>query len=85
MKITEIVELAKEKGLEASIDSIKPPVFWKDKPKIKLQASKWNLEKIRTALNLTHFLELKVKSNSTINHNILLKKLLVDVCILANS
>ena len=60
-----IIENLKQSGqnTEAVISNLKPPVFWKDKPKIKLQASKWNLEKIRTALNLTHFLELKVKSN----------------------
>ena len=84
-KIREIVQLTKEKGLESAIESIKPPIFWKDKSKIKLQASKWSLNKIKIALNLTYFLELKIKSNSNINHNILMKKLLVDVCILANS
>tara|TARA_B100001564_G_scaffold105483_1_gene87283 strand:- start:1662 stop:2651 length:990 start_codon:yes stop_codon:yes gene_type:complete len=84
-KITEIIELARGKSLESSIESIRPPIFWKDKPKIKVQASKWSLEKIKIALSLTHFLELKIKSNSVINHDILLKKLLVDVCILANS
>ena len=48
------------------------------------QAKKWNEEKIRYVLDKTYKLEIKLKSNSTINKNILIKMLLVDICRMAN-
>ena len=41
--------------------------------------------KSRDMLNKTHDLELKIKSNSPIDKNILLKNLIVDICNQANS
>ena len=64
---------------------IKPPIFWKDKPIFIVQAKKWNFEKIKKILNQTFNLEIKIKSNSIIQKNILMKKLLIDICELANA
>ena len=72
-------------ALEASINSIKPPVFWKDKPIFIAQANKLNQKKIRTILKKTYDFEIKVKSQSSIDKNILMKKLMVDICQLASS
>ena len=41
-----------------------------------------NIDKI---LDKTYNLEIELKSNSLINKNILMKKLIVDICALANS
>ena len=84
-KILEALYKSEDSNLEKAIDSLKPPVFWKDKPKFLIQAQKWNLEKIREVLKITYNLELKIKSNYLLNHNILIKKLMIDVCVLANS
>ena len=84
-KILEALYKSEDNNLEKAIDSLKPPVFWKDKPKFLIQAQKWNLEKIREVLKMTYNLELKIKSNYLLNHNILIKKLMIDVCVLANS
>ena len=84
-KILEALYKSEDSNLEKAIDSLKPPVFWKDKPKFRIQAQKWNLRKIREMLKITYNLELKIKSNYLLNHNILIKKLLIDVCVLANS
>ena len=73
------------KNLEKTISDLKPPIFWKDKPKVLAQAKKWHSDKIRDMLNKTHDLELKIKSNSLIDKNILLKNLIVDICNQANS
>ena len=62
---------------------IKPPIFWKDKPILK-QAKKWNSNKIKN-FKKTYNLEIEIKSNLIINKNILIKKLLVDICELANA
>ena len=72
-------------NLEKNILNLKPPVFWKDKPNFIYQAKKWNKKKIKKLLENTYKLELQIKSNSSINKTILMKKLIVDICGLANS
>ena len=67
------------------LSSFKPPIFWKDKATIILQAQKWNKTKINSILEGTFNLEILFKSNSQINQTILLKKLLIDICHLANA
>ncbi len=84
-KISEALYNSKNNSLENAIDSLKPPIFWKDKPKFKVQAKKWSLKKIKEVLNKTYNLELKIKSNSLINHKVLIKKLIIDICVMANS
>ena len=70
---------------EEAINSLKPPVFWKDKPIITNQAKKWNKFKIKKILIETLNVEKKIKTNSAIEKNILIKKLLIDICLLANA
>ena len=84
-KLIETSELAKNLSLENAVNTIKPPIFWKDKPMFIIQAKKWNKNKIKNVLKKIYDLEVKIKSNSIINKNILVKKLLVDVCELANT
>ncbi len=79
-KLAEILKLIKSTSLENAIGSLKPPIFWKDKPTFILQAKKWNLEKIKDILDKTYDLEFKMKTNPSLNKNILLKKLIVDIC-----
>jgi hypothetical protein len=43
------------------------------------------MNKIKKILNKTYNIELEIKSNSIVNKNILLKKLLIDICNLANA
>ena len=84
-KLIETSELVKNLSLENAVNTIKPPIFWKDKPMFMIQAKKWNKNKIKNVLKKIYDLEVKIKSNSIINKNILVKKLLVDVCELANT
>jgi len=85
IKISEAIYNSQNSTLQNAIDNLRPPVFWKDKQKFKIQAQKWDLRKIQKIQGKTYNLELKIKSSSSINHNILIKKLLVDICLLANS
>ena len=85
LKLNEIFKLIGQTSLEKAIDMLKPPIFWKDKPAFLKQAKKWNMNKIKKILNKTYSLELEIKSNSIVNKNILLKKLLIDICNLANA
>ena len=74
-----------DKSLEKAIERVKPPIFWKDKPNFLIQAKKWNLKKISNILQTTFDLEIQFKSQSILNKNILVKKLLVDICNVANA
>jgi len=85
LKLNEIFKLIGQTSLEKAIDMLKPPIFWKDKPAFLKQSKKWNMDKIKKILNKTYSLELEIKSNSIVNKNILLKKLLIDICNLANA
>jgi len=84
-KIKEIVKSSGNKNVSQIIDNMKPPIFWKDKPNYLHQTKIWNLSKINEALKLTYQFEVKVKSNNDINKHLLLKKLLLDICLLATS
>jgi DNA polymerase-3 subunit delta len=84
-KLAEIIVLAKNNTLEMALDKIKPPIFWKEKANFLYQAKKWNLIKIKKILNKSYDLEIKVKSDPTIKKNVLIKKLIVDICEVANA
>ena len=79
------VNAKKASDLENSINELKPPIFWKDKPNFILQAKKWSLSKIRKVQEKTFNLEVMIKANSLINKEFLIKKLILDICLLANS
>ena len=57
-KLLQINNLNKS-TIEDAINSLKPPVFWKDKPNLTNQAKKWNKFKVQKMINLTFDLEKK--------------------------
>lgn len=83
-KLLQISIASKISNIDDAINKIKPPIFWKDKPSFTIQTKKWSSQKIKFALGKTYNLEVMFKSNSVINKNILMKKLIVDICKLAN-
>ena len=83
--LNKVNELSIETPLEVSINNLRPPIFWKDKPNFLLQARKLGKKKIKKILNKTYNLEVRIKSNSIINKNTLMKKLMVDICNLVNA
>ena len=84
-KLADILRVKNNTNLNKLVDDIKPPIFWKEKPTFIEQLRKWNLNKINMLLNKNYNLEIRFKSDSTINNNLLLKKHIVDICIHANS
>ena len=72
-------------NIEEKINQLKPPIFWKDKNEFIEQAKLWNIKKINYILNLTYNLEIIAKSNVQIDKRVILKKLLIDICGLANA
>ena len=83
-KLYEVVDHSKNTKIDDQLAKLKPPIFWKDKPIFISQMKIWNKKKIKKVLNKCYDLEINIKSNSIINKNILLKKLLLDICEQAN-
>lgn len=86
-RLNRLMEVLKseEKNLEKAIDKIKPSIFWKDKPKFVLQLKKWNENKIRKIFNHTYQLEKNLKSGLSMTKSLLIKKLIIDICDIANA
>lgn len=83
-KLKIIKENSKE-NLDTALANIKPPIFWKDKPIYLNQLKSWNNKKLTKALDITYKMELKIKSFSYINKELVLKKFILDICNLANA
>jgi DNA polymerase-3 subunit delta len=84
-KLKVISKLSEQSNLSVAIEKIKPAIFWKDKPHFLEQAKLWNSSKTEKALNKTYQLEMILKSNADINKSILIRKLMLDICVLANT
>ena len=82
-RLLEIIEM--NIAFEKAIESLKPPIFWKDKPTIIMQAKIWNIKNINKIFSLTYDLELKIKSSTISNKKLIFKKLFIDICNLANA
>ncbi len=85
-RLNRLLETSRSKNdKETAINNLKPPVFWKDKPNFINQANKWDKEKINVILEKTYDLEIDIKSNPLVNKKTLIKKLIIDICTLANA
>ena len=84
-KLSTINDMKKNnKNVESIIANLKPPIFWKDKPTIIQQSKIWNKQNIKIAFDKIYKTELKIKSNSSIRKDLLIKNLIVDLCCAAN-
>ena len=57
------VELEKNKDINKTINSAKPPIFWKDKEIVKVQLNKWKTKKIKELIKNINNVELEIKKN----------------------
>ena len=82
-KLKELALLTLNSNENEAIKNIKPPIFWKDKPNFLQQIRLWKTDKLNVALNKIYKYEMMFKSNGNLDKEILIKKLLVDICSLA--
>tara|TARA_B110000259_G_scaffold168785_1_gene198127 strand:- start:338 stop:958 length:621 start_codon:yes stop_codon:yes gene_type:complete len=82
-RITKLLEIRKKNqdlnNFEEIINSIKPPIFWKDKPSFNQQLKKWDLDKLNKAVSKIADTEILMKKNSYINNEILIKDLIINL------
>ena len=57
------LELEKNKDLNKTIETAKPPIFWKDKEIVKTQLNKWKSDKIKKLIYQLNDIELQIKRN----------------------
>ncbi len=70
---------------EKVIDSLRPPIFWKDKPTFYKQIKKWDTKKLNEAKKMLFDTEILIKTKANMNNNTLIKNLVVKLCYKAAS
>ena len=79
-RLYEITKISsKEKNFEKILESLKPPIFWKDKPIILQQLKKWSQKKLEKILVKIGEAEILMKKNSYINNELVIKNLIVSL------
>ena len=73
------IEYKKNKDVNLTISSAKPPIFWKEKEITKQQILSWNPHNIRKSLYKINNLELQVKKNYERSINIIIDFILDQV------
>ena len=64
------IQFEKNKDINKTINSAKPPIFWKEKDIVKIQLNKWKPEKIKKLIDNINNIELETKKN--FNNSILI-------------
>ncbi len=57
------IEYDKNRDINKTINSAKPPIFWKEKDIVRAQLNKWKPEKIKDLIYLINNIELQVKKD----------------------
>ena len=57
------VHLEQNKDINKTINSARPPIFWKDKEIVKVQLNKWKPNQIKKLINDISNIELEIKNN----------------------
>ncbi len=73
------------KNVENALDSIKPKIFWKDKPIFLRQMNKWNSDKLKKAKKLIIKTEVIMKTKFNNYNGTLIRNLLISLYRIANS
>ena len=72
-----IEEFEKNKNIEQTISSAKPPIFWKDKEITKKIISKWNIQNFKKLIFKINLVEMNLKKN--VNNSVkLLNNFLIE-------
>ena len=61
--LTLSLEFEKNKDIDKTIRSARPPIFWKDKEIVKIQLNKWKPNKIKELIYHVNDIELQIKKN----------------------
>jgi len=87
MRLQEIIKISEgnEDKYEKTLNTLKPPIFWKDKPLVAQQLKKWNLESLILLTTKISETEILMKKNSYLRNDIIIKDLIINVTNTASS
>ena len=82
-RILKLIEIQKNKDkfptYEKVLETLRPPIFWKDKPLYLEQLKKWDISKLNKAASKIGEAEILMKKNSAIKNDIIIKDLIVSL------
>ena len=79
-RLYEIVKLdEKNNNFDRTMENLKPPIFWKDKPIFIQQLKKWGKKKLEESIGKIAEAEILMKRNSYIRNDIIIKNLILDI------
>jgi DNA polymerase-3 subunit delta len=82
-RILKLIEIQKinetYKNHEQALESLKPHIFWKDKPIYLQQLKKWDMTKLNKAANKISYAEILMKKNSIVRNDIVIKDLIISL------
>ena len=83
-RLIKLLEIHKENtnnnDINTTINKIRPPIFWKDKPEFLKLMKKWDKQRLTGALKYLGQVEEKIKKNSTLNNSTLVKNSITNIC-----
>ena len=80
LKLIEINKLDEMfNNYEETLEKIRPPIFWKDKPIYLKQLKIWNLKKLNQTANKIGEIEALMKKNSQIKKDVIIKNLIISI------
>ena len=79
------IEFEKNKDINKTINSAKPPIFWKEKDIVRIQLNKWKPKKIKELINGISNIELETKKNHNNSILILTNFILEKSCLDTNN
>ena len=77
--------LEKNKNVDLALGLVKPKIFWKDLPIFKKQLKIWNKNKLNKANKIILSTEILIKTKLNTLSDILIKKMLIELCQIARS
>ncbi len=84
-RLIELKKLYAEKGdIKETINTFKPPIFWKDKEIVQRQMEVWSSQKVFKLLDKVTMLEISFKKNYDLSNNLIFD-LLLNTSIRSNS
>tara|TARA_B100001029_G_C15025241_1_gene433198 strand:+ start:131 stop:1126 length:996 start_codon:yes stop_codon:yes gene_type:complete len=74
-RLKRLIELKKQcsqiGNIKETINTFRPPIFWKDKDNIQKQMEIWSVEKIYNLVEQLNILEINFKKNSELSNNLI--------------
>lgn len=79
-RLYEIIKISEnQNNYEQTVNGMKPPIFWKDKPLVIQQLKRWDQKKLEEVLVKIGETEILMKKNSNLRNDIVIKNLITNL------